>query len=43
LSPYITTIGLYNMRGELLLVGKLNQPLKTRDDVTININLKWDY
>ena len=43
LSPYITTVGLYSMKGELLLVGKLNQPLKTRDDVTLNINLKWDY
>lgn len=42
LSPYFTTIGLYNHKGEMVAVAKLGQPIKTRDDVDINILVKWD-
>lgn len=42
LYPYATTIGLYNDKKDLLAVAKLNQPLKMRDDVDMNISIKWD-
>lgn len=40
-SPYVTTVGLYNERQELLAVAKLAQPLPTSrtTDTTIVINL----
>ena len=40
-SPYVTTIGLYNDRSELLAVGKLAQPLPTSQttDTTVLVNL----
>ena len=40
-SPYVTTIGLYNDRQELLAVAKLGQPLLTSNttDTTILINI----
>ena len=40
-SPYITTVGLYNENQDLLMVGKLAQPLQssTTTDTTILINL----
>jgi hypothetical protein len=40
-SPYVTTIGLYNDRQELLAVAKLGQPLPTSNttDTTILINI----
>lgn len=40
-SPYITTIGLYDENQELLMVGKLAQPLPTSQttDTTILINI----
>lgn len=43
LSPYATTIGLYNKDFQLIAVGKLGRPLKMRDDVDINIIVRWDY
>jgi hypothetical protein len=42
LKPYITTIGLYNDKGELLAVGKLGQAIRKRDDVNMNFILRWD-
>jgi hypothetical protein len=41
LTPYITTVGLYNENQELLAVAKLSQPLPTSrtTDTTIVINL----
>lgn len=42
LYPYATTIGLYNDKKDLLAVAKLNQPLTMRDDVDMNISIKWD-
>lgn len=42
LTPYITTIGLYNERGEMLAVAKLSAPLQKRTDVDTNIIIRWD-
>jgi len=43
ISPYITTVGLYNDKAQLLAVGKLAQPVQKRDDVDMNIIVRWDY
>ena len=43
LSPYITTIGLYNKSNELIAVGKMGQAIKKRDDVDLNVIVKFDY
>jgi hypothetical protein len=41
-TPYITTVGLYNDKGDLLVVGKLGTPIKKRDDVQLNIITRFD-
>jgi hypothetical protein len=41
--PYITTVGLYNDKSQLLAVGKLARPLQKRDDIDTNIIIRWDY
>ena len=41
-APYITTVGLYSKNGELLAVGKLGTPIKKRDDVDLNIIVRFD-
>jgi hypothetical protein len=41
-APYITTIGLYNDAGQLLATGKLASPLRKRDDIDMNILLRFD-
>ncbi len=41
--PYITTIGLYNDQSQLLAVGKLAEPIQKRDDIDMNIVVRWDY
>jgi hypothetical protein len=43
LSPYITSIGLYNKNYELVAVGKLGRPIKARDDVDMNFIVRFDY
>ena len=40
--PYITTVGLYNDNQELLVVGKLGQPLRASDETDTTIVLRWD-
>ena len=40
--PYITTIGLYNEDNELLVVGKLGQPIRTSDETDTTFVLRWD-
>ena len=40
--PYITTIGLYNEDRELLVVGKLGQPVKTSDETDTTFVVRWD-
>lgn len=41
-SPYITTIGLYSKNGELLAIGKLGTPIKKRDNVDLNLIVRFD-
>ena len=41
-KPYITTIGLYNENNELLVVGKLGQPIRTSNETDTTIVLRWD-
>lgn len=41
-NPYITSIGLYNDSGELLVVGKLSKPIPKSKDMDMNILVKWD-
>ena len=42
LRPYVTTVGLYNDRNELMAVAKLGQAVQMREDVDINIAVRWD-
>jgi hypothetical protein len=42
-GPYITTIGLYNDKAELIAVGKLANPITKLDDVDMNFIIRWDY
>ena len=39
---YITTIGLYNDKGQLLMIGKTGSPIKNRNDIDLNFSLKLD-
>ena len=41
-NPYMTTIGLYNDDRELLAVAKLANPLEKRDDVDMNVIVRFD-
>ena len=41
-KPYITTVGLYNENNELLVVGKLGQPIKTSNETDTTLVLRWD-
>ena len=41
-KPYITTVGLYNESNELLVVGKLGQPIKTSNETDTTLILRWD-
>ena len=41
-KPYITTVGLYNENNELLVVGKLGQPLRISDETDSTIVIRWD-
>tara|TARA_R110002051_G_scaffold204331_1_gene270467 strand:- start:24 stop:1757 length:1734 start_codon:yes stop_codon:yes gene_type:complete len=41
-QPYITTVGLYNGDNELLVVGKLGQPIKASGETDTTIVLRWD-
>ena len=41
-APYITTVGLYSKNGELIAIAKLAQPIKKRDDVDLNIIVRFD-
>jgi len=42
LTPYITTVGFYNIKGELLVVAKLGQPVAKPMNVDLNILCKFD-
>jgi len=41
-NPFITSIGLYNEKNELLAIAKLANPLEKRDDVDINVIIRFD-
>lgn len=41
-SPYITTIGLCNDAGEVLVVGKLSTPLKKPNNCDVIFVVRWD-
>jgi hypothetical protein len=41
-GPYITTVGLYNNKAELVAIGKLASPIKKRDSVDLNIIVRFD-
>jgi hypothetical protein len=41
-NPYVTTIGLYNDDGELLIVGKLPNPVQKLDNLDMTYILKFD-
>ena len=41
-APYITTVGLYDQYGRMLAVGKLGTPIHKRDDVDLNLIVKFD-
>lgn len=41
-KPYVTTIGLYNDNGELLVVGKLGQPIRMSDETDTTYVVRYD-
>ena len=41
-KPYITTVGLYDENNELLVVGKMGQPVRASDETDTTIILRWD-
>ena len=41
-KPYVSTIGLYNENNELLVVGKMAQPLRMSNETDTTIVLRWD-
>ncbi len=41
-KPYVTTIGLYNEDNELLVVGKLGQPVRASDETDTTFVVRWD-
>lgn len=41
-KPYVTTIGLYSEENELLVIGKLGQPVRTSNETDTTFVLRWD-
>ena len=41
-KPHVTTIGLYNENQELLVVGKLGQPVRMSDETDTTFIIRWD-
>jgi len=41
-APYVTTVGLYNERNELLVVAKLAKPLPLSSTTDTTIIIKYD-
>lgn len=42
LKPYISTIGLYNDKNEMVAVAKMAQPIQKRDDIDLNFIVRFD-
>ena len=41
-KPYVTTVGLYNENNELLVIGKLGQPVKMSEETDTTFMIRWD-
>ena len=41
-KPYVTTVGLYNDEGELLVVGKLGQAIRMSDEADTTYVVRFD-
>ena len=41
-SPYFTTLGLYNQKGDLIAIGKLASAIQVRNDVDISVKVRLD-
>ena len=41
-NPYVTTIGLYNDKGQLLAIGKLASAIQKRSNVDTNVVVRFD-
>lgn len=41
-KPYVTTIGLYDEHQNLLVVGKLGQPIRMSDETDTTFIMRWD-
>ena len=41
-KPYITTIGLYNNRGDLVVIGKLSTPIQTPNNTDTTLIVRFD-
>lgn len=41
-KPYVTTVGLYNDNGELLVIGKLGQPIRMSDEADTTYVVRFD-
>jgi hypothetical protein len=41
-QPYATTIGLYNDRDELLVVGKFSKPIPIPKNTDMTFVVRWD-
>ena len=41
-NPYVTTIGLYDENNELLVIGKLGQPIRMSDETDTTFIVRWD-
>ena len=41
-KPHVTTIGLYNDRNDLLVIGKLGQPIRMSDETDTTFVIRWD-
>jgi hypothetical protein len=41
-KPFVTTVGLYNDQGDLLVVGKLNTPVQLPDNMDTTIIVRYD-
>ena len=41
-KPYVTTVGLYNENHELLVVGKLGQPIRMSDETDTTLIVRYD-
>ena len=41
-KPYVTTIGLFNEENELLVIGKLGQPIRMSDETDTTFIVRFD-